>query len=263
MRTPINFSIGAVVWVVFVVLRAPDPQANSWAHALLLFAALVLVPLALGLFAETGETGAPVRLLRIAGVLQLPAALALVAACWLEPGAIAAVAALPWVALTLVLAAVGFLRVKREKWRRSLDGLCADAALLFSAVGGAWTLADRDGYQPLNFRAEIVTLTAVHFHFAPGCEVTINSDGQAQVSHASGPGAMKMLHVSWQKSSGEFLTEAEWQVSQGWVSRCYGKRESAQVLTISFEAKGNVAWETRLSGADALDVYTKHMKTIT
>lgn len=157
---------GAAVWIGFVVLRAPDPRAGAWAHALLLFAALVLVPLALELFVETGETGAPVRLLRVAELAQLPAALALAVACALEPGALAATAALPWVALTGLLAGIGFLRLRREKWRRSLDGLCADAALFFAAIGGAWTLTDRAGWLPLNFRPEIVTLTAVHFHFA-------------------------------------------------------------------------------------------------
>ena len=166
MRATTRAIAGAVVWIGFVVLRAPDPQAGAWAHALLLFAALVLVPLALELFAETGETGAPVRLLRVATLAQLPAALALVVACVLLPGALAASAALPWVALTGLLAVIGFLRVRREKWRRSLDGLCADAALFFAAIGGAWTLADRAGWLPLNFRPEIVTLTAVHFHFA-------------------------------------------------------------------------------------------------
>ena len=68
MRATTRAMAGAAVWIGFVVLRAPDPQASSWAHALLLFAALVLVPLALELFAEMGETGAPVRLLRVATV---------------------------------------------------------------------------------------------------------------------------------------------------------------------------------------------------
>ncbi len=166
MRATTRAMAGAAVWIGFVALRAPDPQAGAWAHALLLFAALVLVPLALELFAETGETGAPVRLLRVAALAELPAALALVVACGIEPGALAAAATLPWVALTGLLAVIGFLRVRREKWRRPLDGLCADAALFFAAIGGAWTLADRAGWLPLNFRPEIVTLTAVHFHFA-------------------------------------------------------------------------------------------------
>ena len=161
-----NSWIGAAAWAGFVFLRVPDPQSGAWAHALLLWAALVLVPLALELFGETGETGVPVRLLGIARMAQLPAAFALAVSCAIEPGALAAVVALPWAALLFLLAAVGVLRVRRERWRRPLDGLCADAALLFGAIGGAWVLADRAGWQPLKFRPEIVTLTAVHFHFA-------------------------------------------------------------------------------------------------
>ncbi len=84
---------------------------------------------------------------------------------------------------------------------------------------------------------------AVHFHFAPDCEVVIENTGQARITHTSG----KALRVAWQKHSGEFRSEADWQVSQGWVSRCYGKREAAQVLTISFMATGDVAWETLFS----------------
>jgi hypothetical protein len=166
MRATTKAAMGAAAWIGFVALRASDPQAGAWAHALLLFAALVLGPLVLELFAEPGETGAPVRLLRLAMRAQFPAALALAVACGLEPGVLALAAALPWVALTWLLAGVGVLRVRREKWRRSLDGLCGDAALFYVAIGGAWVLADRAGWTPLNFRPEIVTLTAVHFHFA-------------------------------------------------------------------------------------------------
>lgn len=38
--------------------------------------------------------------------------------------------------------------------------------LLYGAIGAAWLLADRLGWQPLGFSTDIVQLTAVHFHFA-------------------------------------------------------------------------------------------------
>jgi hypothetical protein len=72
----------------------------------------------------------------------------LAVACCQPAGAGAALAAAPWVALTVAWATVGFLRVKRDGLRRQLDELCADAALVFSAIGGAWTLADRLGIRP-------------------------------------------------------------------------------------------------------------------
>ncbi|MEO6244024.1 MAG: YndJ family transporter, partial [Opitutaceae bacterium] len=166
LRATTKAAVGVVGWIGSVALRAPDPEGGAWALALLLFAALVLVPLALELFAEPGETGAPARLLGRATQAQLPAAFALAVSCWLAPGWLAAAFALPWAALLTMLAVVGGLRVGRDKWRRPLDGLCADAALLYGAIGGAWVLADRAGWQPLRFHPEIVTLTAVHFHYA-------------------------------------------------------------------------------------------------
>jgi hypothetical protein len=158
--------VGGAGWAVFVLARGSNLRDAAWTHALLLFAALVLVPLAFELFDEENDVSGAARLLGWARQLQLPAAGALLLACWLAPGPAAAVAALPWVALTGALAAAGFLRVKSRGLRRALDRLCADAALMFSAIGGAWTLADRAGYQPLQFDAAIVGLTAVHFHYA-------------------------------------------------------------------------------------------------
>jgi hypothetical protein len=158
--------IGVAAWAAFVVVRVPDLRAETWAHALLLFAALVLVPLALELFEDPSQAEAPRGFLNLARRVQLPAALLLAVACWLQPGKAAAALALPWVVMTLLLAVAGILRAKREGLRRSLDGLCADSALIFSVIGGAWTLADRVGYSPLRFDRAIVALTAVHFHYA-------------------------------------------------------------------------------------------------
>ncbi len=158
--------IGIGVWGAFVVMRVADLRGGAWAQALLLFAALVLVPLALELFEEKEETGPAPRLLAIARAVQLSAAVFLAIAFSLAPGTWAAIAALPWVLWTVLLASIGFTRIRRGGLKRSLDGLCTDAALLFSAIGGAWTLADRAGYSPLGFDRDIVALTAVHFHFA-------------------------------------------------------------------------------------------------
>lgn len=158
--------IGTAAWAAFVVARVADLRADAWSHALLLFAALVLVPLALELLAEADDPTAGARLLGWAQRLQLPAALLLAAACWLTPGAGAAALALPWAMVTVLFALAGLLRMKHGGMRRALDRLSADAALVLSAVGGAWTLADRVGFRPLNFDAAIVALTAVHFHYA-------------------------------------------------------------------------------------------------
>ncbi len=169
MSPPISAWLGGVVCAVYVGGRVPHWQHESWAYAWLLFAALVLMPLALPLFEEKSE-GSPAAPgsgpLLLARRLHFPAALALAVACWLPPSPLAAAAALPWVAWTGLLAVIGASRLKNDGLRRPLDGMCADAALIFSAVGGAWTLADRLAYLPLRFEPAIVALIAVHFHYA-------------------------------------------------------------------------------------------------
>ena len=49
---------------------------------------------------------------------------------------------------------------------RPLWALGVDAGLVYLAVGAAWAVSDRLGFRPLDFAAVIVTLTAVHFHYA-------------------------------------------------------------------------------------------------
>ena len=158
--------VGVFIWLAVILATAPNPQHEAWAHALLLLCALVLVPLALELVVDEGESVGTVRLLRWVARAQLPAASLLAWACVLPAGGPAALAALPWIAVCGLIAAAGWLRATRRGVRRSLGRLCGDVALLFLGVGGAWAFADRAGYRPLNFDPAIVALTAVHFHFA-------------------------------------------------------------------------------------------------
>ena len=158
--------IAAPVCLGFALFRAPGPYHDGWIQLALLAAALVLVPLALELFAEADPAPQSTRLLGMAGRLQLPAGLLLALSCWLPRGWLAAGAALPWMVFTALLAGAGFVRVQRGGLKRELHLLAADVALMFTAVGGAWTLADRGGLRPLGFDAQIVALTSVHFHYA-------------------------------------------------------------------------------------------------
>lgn len=166
MNLGLRAGVGAVTWVGFMALRQPGWRDGAWAHALLLFAVLVIVPLAIELLRDDPATEKAPRRFSWLERGQLPAGIVLGVACWLPPGTLSALAALPWVALTGLMASIGFTRIRRGGLRRDLDGLCRDAALIYSAIGGAWTLADRSGYRPLGFDPEIVALTAVHFHYA-------------------------------------------------------------------------------------------------
>ncbi|ETX07362.1 MAG: hypothetical protein ETSY2_11625, partial [Candidatus Entotheonella gemina] len=157
--------IGAAVWLAWVVGIAASPFETSWPTALLLLAALVLVPLCLGVVLDTAQSLEAIRSERIAMPLQLPAALALVVSCSLPEGFWAAVLALPWLGFTGMVALTGWYRL----WRRDpapLPELSVDAGLMYLVVGGAWTLLSRFGARPLAFSPEIVFLTAIHFHYA-------------------------------------------------------------------------------------------------
>lgn len=157
---------GGVAWVGWVAWRVPGLEHGVWAQALLLFAAFVLVPLALELADDRNEVGRVVWWVAWTRVGQLPAALLLAWSCVLPTGGGAAIAALPWVVVCGMIATTGWLRVRHGKLRRSFDRLCSDLAFVFLGVGGAWVFADRAGHRPLGFDEAIVTLTAVHFHFA-------------------------------------------------------------------------------------------------
>lgn len=159
-------ALGGVIWVAFTALQVTSLRSDAWSQALLLFAALVLIPLALELFADAEAPPGSRRLLAGAERLQLLAGLFLVAACWLPRGPMAGILTLPWIWFTALLAVAGFKRMQAGGVKRELHLLCADVALMFLLIGGLWTLADRGGIAPLGFELGIVALTAVHFHYA-------------------------------------------------------------------------------------------------
>lgn len=149
----------------FAANQVPHLRHEMWAHALVLFAALVILPLANAL-AEAADDPAWLRALwRHAWWARTAAAVVLSYSLQTAPGVPAALGALPWVAFLGAWAAVGAARLWRHRGRDPVE-LTRDAALVFAAVGAAWLFADRLGLRPLGFSPAIVMLTAVHFHFA-------------------------------------------------------------------------------------------------
>lgn len=106
--------IGAAIWLAWVAAIAASPFETSWPTALLLFAALVLIPLCLGVVFDTVQSLEAIRSKRIAMRLQLPAAITLAVSCLLPSGLWAAVLALPWLGFTSMMALWGGYRL----WRR-------------------------------------------------------------------------------------------------------------------------------------------------
>ena len=89
--------LGGVVWIAFVAMRVPHWLEGAWALALLLFAALVLVPLALELATEQNDPDSVKVLVALTRLGQLPAALLLMWACTMPAGGWAVLVAVPWV----------------------------------------------------------------------------------------------------------------------------------------------------------------------
>ncbi|MBL9202621.1 MAG: YndJ family transporter [Opitutaceae bacterium] len=166
MRVASQVPVGFAFWAGFLGLLSVEAEKMGVAPALLAFAALVIVPLAIDLFSGDGEGGLPGKIMEWVRLLMLVPAGGLAGALLLPPGLVAALAAVPWFLFTAALAWVAVLRLRRDGWRRPFDGMCADSAMIYAAIGGAWVVADRAGWRPLNFAPEIVTLTAVHFHYA-------------------------------------------------------------------------------------------------
>lgn len=157
--------LGSAVWIGVVVLTVPHVLHLAWAYAMLLFAALVLVPLALDLVDADDDTLLAAEFFRMAHGLQLPAALLLILA-FVQPAGMKALAcAAPWIICTGLVATTGLLRILR-RGITPLSLLCRDVGLVFLAVGGGWLTCDRIGFRPLGFSPDIVLLTAIHFHFA-------------------------------------------------------------------------------------------------
>ncbi len=148
-----------------VALVRPDPFGARWAEVLLLVAAFVVLPLGLELVA--GETRSPraARILRLGAALQFPSAVLLAAAFLAGRGSPAAALALPWLAVTSLVALSGLVEL-RVAGPPTLSRAVSLAGQVFLAVGGAWTVCDRLGFRPLGFDAVIVLLTGIHFHYA-------------------------------------------------------------------------------------------------
>jgi YndJ-like protein len=131
---------------------------------LFLLAPLVLVPLGLRLLpVATPGSEPPIALRRAAVPAAWPLALSFV----LSPGPLAAALALPWLAVTgLMAAAAGYHLLRGPDTFRLSPRLATDAAVAYLAIGASFAVTDRLGVRPFGFTPEVILLTAVHFHFA-------------------------------------------------------------------------------------------------
>jgi uncharacterized protein (UPF0548 family) len=153
-------ALGSLAWIIGLLALPLD-----WAPVLLLFGALVVVPLGLALLDDLGIILRQLRLQSPLPWLQLLSAAILLISFPRYPGQSAGLLAFPWLGFTGLVSLLGFVRLLRGGYR-SWEGIATSAAMIFLAVGGAWTVASRWGLEPMSFREPIVLLTGAHFHFA-------------------------------------------------------------------------------------------------
>jgi YndJ-like protein len=169
--------VGAAAWAALAVLARMGIFRAGAMELLFLFAPLVIVPLGMELGRVSGGAvrGTARRLEEAAQSLQpLGAALAIVAV-WLPPGKWAGLVAAGWMVVCGLAALGGMLELRRSFADRSVRAtrFGANVGGVDLAVGGAWLVASRLGWQPMGIQEPIGLLTAVHFHFAGFATATI------------------------------------------------------------------------------------------
>jgi hypothetical protein len=154
---------GLGFWLLFCLYFRARLSSHEWAGLMLMLAALVWLPLAVPLlFHEKSSFNLTKELLRYG---MLPAAVLLSVSFLFFQGNTAALLAVPWFIITLIVTAKGIETIDNQILANP-GRMATSAACLFLPIGGAWALADRFGYQPLGFDPAIVLLTSVHFHYA-------------------------------------------------------------------------------------------------
>jgi len=154
---------GAALWAAFAVLAGWHRVGFGIIELLVLFAALVIVPLGIELTRRLGDTMRP-PLTRFLCMVQVAAALGVCLAMWLPPGRAAALFSGLWLLQCTWLAG---LRIAR--WRSqqpSLLRFLLDVAHADLVIGAAWLLISRAGWRPMGFQEPIILLTAIHFHYS-------------------------------------------------------------------------------------------------
>jgi hypothetical protein len=107
----------------------------------------------------------PSPLYRIAIISQPFCALLAQASFFLPIGPGAAVLSAIWLAFSGLIALYGIKRLRETGFQR-IDEMCIIAGLWYLPVGAIWLVFSRWGAMPFGFTEPIITLTAVHFHYA-------------------------------------------------------------------------------------------------
>ena len=146
--------LGLLIWLIIIAQKFPF-QFKELNYVVLLFLAapLWLVPLSLAIFKQKNAL-----------LFSLSLAILLAISFQFDKGFLAACCAIPWLFFCSLLAITN-----ASKWfekKNEISDHVILAGFLYLPIGGAWAVADRLGFRPLDFDPTIVLLTAVHFHYA-------------------------------------------------------------------------------------------------
>ena len=165
-RVRFQILTGGLIWValLFSSIETGIQRQLAW---VVLLAVLVIFPLGLSL--ANNFSSLPAIPYQVALFLH-PFAAGIVAISYFLPKGILAVSfAIVLLPFTFFAAWIGILRVQKQGWRAILktpSEICFAFAPLYLPVGAFWLLMARLGMEPLGFTEPIVSLTAIHFHFA-------------------------------------------------------------------------------------------------
>jgi hypothetical protein len=156
-------SISLLLWLLLAFLHISFGQLSTL-QILFTFCSLILVPLTMEL---TLATSAEAPASNPDLMHQTPFfALFTVISCLVPAGIPGAFFSSPWLVLTASVAFQGSKLVLRGLKNQNWEELLTGGGSMYLLVGGAWFFLARAGISPLHFSAEIVMLTALHFHVA-------------------------------------------------------------------------------------------------
>jgi hypothetical protein len=158
LRRSVPFTtVGAATWLVLLALSGLPSVRLSLIDLILVFAPLVVVPLARPLIADVWFPPEPVVY-----AAALCFALAFVDSA---VGIGGTALALPWLGLAVAVAARQLLRITNDRlW--ALAPIATLGACAFLVVGAFFAVATRAGWVIMGIHEPIVELTGVHFHYA-------------------------------------------------------------------------------------------------
>ena len=146
----------STVLLVSVLIKA-EPTQPTWAVAMPIFAALVLIPIGIQTLINRKTS---FNISKTVLNSHLAVVILLAISFVLDKGIVAGCLALPYFLWCLSILGRGI------KFDFSLTYLMIFAAFGFLTNAAAWLVFDRFDYQPLGFSSWIVLLTGAHFHYA-------------------------------------------------------------------------------------------------